>query len=108
MKTLAFALSSILLGSLAMQEASAQPAYTDRRENVSMASMAGAGGLGGAGGGAEGNYSRHGDAAYANRHLSYTRHMRTSAPPPMDPNRVINEVDCTLPFDAFKGNLLCR
>ncbi len=108
MKTIAFALSSILLGSLVMHDAAAQAAHSDRRANVPMASLAGAGGLGGAGGGAEGTYSRRGDVAYANRNRAYVHDVRTSGPPPMDPNRVINVVDCRLPFDAYKGNLQCR
>lgn len=92
MKTLAFVLSSLVL-TLAAQDASAQ---------------AGAGGRGGAGAGAEGPGLARADVALMNRAPAKVYDVRTSAPPPMDPSRRINVVDCRLPFDPFQGNIQCR
>jgi hypothetical protein len=73
--------------------------------------LVGAGGIGGAGGGATAKPARVavvGDVDYVNRNPSYVTHTRTSEPPPMDPSRLIYEVDCTKPFYPLeKGNLRC-
>lgn len=92
MKSLAFVLTSIVLA-LAAQGASAQ---------------AGAGGRGGSGAGAEGPGTARADVAFMNRAPAKAHDVRTSAPPPMDPSRRINVVDCRAPFDPYQGNIQCR
>ena len=103
----ALTISSILLGAVFAQQAVAQPTYvpSQRRAEVP-AAMIGAGGRGGSGGSAESAAPSRGDFAY-NSESRFTSHVRSSAPPPMDPTRVINRVDCTRPFDPFRGNLFC-
>jgi len=108
MKAVAIALSSIVLGAAFSQGAAAQAAYggqNERRIEVSRYNQPGAGAAGGAGGGAGGTAA---DWEGTDRDTSYSRRMRTSTPPPLDPSRRIYEVDCTRPFNALgKGNLRC-
>jgi hypothetical protein len=92
MKTRALLLSSMVLA-LAAQGAFAQ---------------AGAGGRGGSGAGAEGPGLARADVAFVNKAPAKVYDVRTSAPPPMDPSRRINVVDCRLPFDPYQGNIQCR
>jgi hypothetical protein len=73
--------------------------------------LVGAGGIGGAGGGATGRTTAVvvvGEVDYVNRNPSYVTHTRSSEPPPMDPSRLVYEVDCTKAFFPLgKGNLRC-
>lgn len=103
----ALAISSILLGAVFAQQALAQPTYVPNQRRVEVpAAMIGAGGRGGSGGGEESAVGSRDGVAY-NTNSRYASHVRSSAPPPMDPTRVINRVDCTRPFDPFRGNLFC-
>lgn len=102
------AFSSILLAAVFAQQAVAQPTYAPSQPRVEVpAAMVGAGGRGGSGGGAEGTAATRGGVAFVNTTSPFTNHVRSSAPPPMDPSRAINNVDCTRPFDPFRGNLRC-
>ena len=102
------AIASILLGAVFAQQAVAQPTYVpqQRRADVPPA-MVGAGGRGGSGGNPDGVAVSRDGVALVNTNSPYTTHVRSSAPPPMDPSRLINQVDCTRPFDPFRGNLFC-
>ena len=103
----ALAVCSILLGAVFAQQAVAQPTYVpDQRRADVPAAMIGSGGRGGSGGGGEGSAVSRRDSAY-NTNSPYASHVRSSTPPPLDPTRVINRVDCTRPFDPFRGNLFC-
>ena len=102
------AISSILLCAVFAQQVIAQPTYVPAQRRAEVpAAMVGAGGLGGSGGGAEGAAVSRDGVAFVNTTSPYTNHVRSSAPPPMDPSRAINNVDCTRPFDPFRGNLRC-
>lgn len=115
MKVIVLTLLTVSLATAFATNADAQPAYAapvQRSADPQAFALAGAGGRGGAGAGAVGSTilastSRCG-AVYENRDSEYTSHVRSSAPPPMDPCRKVEIVECTQPFDAFKGNILCR
>lgn len=105
LKSLAAACAAAVLGfpSAFAQDASRSP-YPTRQSSTDPAAFAGAGGRGGAGGGAT-DFRHTGGRNHVSPAVS---HVRSSAPPPMDPTRRIYEVDCTRPFDSLgKGNLVC-
>jgi hypothetical protein len=99
-------LATAVLGTFISTAAFAQGMYQPVPQG-----LVGAGGTGGAGGGATGVERRVvviGETDYVNRNPSYTTHVRSSAPPPMDPSRLVYEADCTKGFDTRgKGNLRC-
>lgn len=108
MKTLAFALSSIVLGVTFAQGVEAQPAYGTQNERRMESAQPGAGAAGGAGGGGGRMPANQAGASCGSPSPSDTGPPRTSTPP-LDPSRKVYAVDCTRPFDALgKGNLCCR
>lgn len=110
MKTLALALSSIVLGATFAQVVDAQPAYGAQNERRTESAQPGAGAAGGAGGGGGMTPSDQAGAYCGSRNPSDSDRPRTtSTPPPLDPSRKVYAVDCTRPFDALgKGNLCCQ
>lgn len=110
-KSLVAALVVGAFGALVTQSGFAQSgaSYEPRTPQQRVPSpMEGAGGSGGAGGGATGARSPGQGVAFVPKNAPYVTHVRTSTPPPMDPSRLVYEVDCTKPFDALgKGNLRC-
>ncbi len=113
MKTLAFALSSLVLGIILAHDAAAQtvypPAYrapmaSDGRVTV----QPGAGGGGGMGGGDTGAARPIRVSGCAAPERPVDLRTRGATPPPLDPTRKIYPVSCTQPFDPMgKGNLCC-
>ena len=110
MKTLAFALSSIVLAAAFATDVAAQTVY--RGQQVVPFAQSGAGGRGGEGGGS-GSARRveAGPSACAARIAAQPGARndlyRGSAPPPLDPARKILAVNCTQAFDPAGGGNLC-
>lgn len=108
MKTLAIALSSIVLGAFIAQGAMAQTPYGTQYDRRMDSLQPGAGARGGAGGGGGTMPAGQAGASCGNPNPSDMERPRAGTPP-LDPSRKVYAVDCTRPFDALgKGNLCCQ